>query len=296
MAMRASIDGSFATVDLSAASDRLSTRLVEFVFQGGDFSLLDALHACRSRVYLLGKEMHRFRKFAPMGSACTFPIQSIVFATIATFAVMQARGLGFGARSVCAQQVRVFGDDIIIPTDAYPILTQVLTSLGLKVNESKSYSTGLFRESCGMDAFGGVDVTPAYVRQLYKPSNHTSLKSVVECSNNFFKKGFWHTSAELLKTVPEKERKLLTIGYDGGGAVSLYSFCGHSDEHLNTRWSTELCRWERRALITTTKVTKTQSDGDAGLVQFFFQEPDPESDYSSGQAQRARPTKRTSWV
>jgi hypothetical protein len=296
LALEASCDGSLATVDLSAASDRISTRLVEFVFQGGDNSLLDAFHACRSRYYMIGDDTYKFRKFSPMGSACTFPVQSIIFALISTFAIMQSRGLGLKDAAACAEQVRVFGDDIIIPTDTYPVLLRVLTTLGLKVNVNKSYFTGLFRESCGYDAFSGVDVTPAYVRQAYNSSNHTSLQSVVECSNNFFKKGLWHTSAALLKTVPMAERKLLTIGYDGGGAVSLFSYMGECTDHLQSRWSGTLHRREYRALTMSSKTSHSRSDGDAGLIQFFCEEPDPGSRYESGQVLRSRATKGTRWI
>lgn len=46
LALEGSRTGEYATVDLKSASDRLSTRLVEYVFQGHR-DLLDALHACR---------------------------------------------------------------------------------------------------------------------------------------------------------------------------------------------------------------------------------------------------------
>ena len=54
LAIEASSTGQFATVDLSSASDRLSTRLVECVFEGHP-DLLDALHASRSRSLTIPK-------------------------------------------------------------------------------------------------------------------------------------------------------------------------------------------------------------------------------------------------
>lgn len=295
-ALEASEEGTFATVDLSAASDRISTRLVEYVFGGGDNSLLDALHACRSRHFVLNGEMYKFRKFAPAGSACTFPVQSIVFLTICVAVLLHARGLPLSDWTRVLHQIRVFGDDIIVPTDSIPVLYRVMASLRLKVNESKSYHTGLFRESCGMDAYGGLDVTPAYVRREYDSSRPSSLQSVVDASNNLFTRGYWHTAEALLKTVPASERKLLPVGYWDGGAVSLYSFCGQKLDHLKSRFSKHLHRDEYRAIMVKSKTTMMTSDGTAGLIQFFNEEPDPAQYYSSGQARRSTLTKQSGWV
>lgn len=308
-ALDASTSGEFATVDLSAASDRISTRLVEYLFGGGsDTSLLDALHASRSRWFQLNKEHHRFHKFAPMGSACTFPVQSILFLSFCVLAVLQTRRIPVGRWTEVLAEVRVFGDDLIVPTDSIPVLYSALSSCLLKVNKEKSYSTGLFRESCGMDAYAGMDVTPAYVRRVYSASNPSSLQSVVDVSNNLFLKGYWHTAACLLKTVPMAEQKLLPIAAiretdhgcvieaKGGGAVSLASYCGEDNSHLSSRFNDSLHCTEHAALLISTKVEKRQSDGAAGLIQFFSEEPDPETLYGSGEVQRITTRKSRGWV
>lgn len=308
MALSASFDGKSSTVDLSAASDRISTRLVEYLFGGGsDTSLLDALHASRSRYYVLNGTTHRFRKFAPMGSACTFPVQSILFLSLSVFAVLATRGWKVDRWLEVLPSVRVFGDDIVIPTDSIPVLYAALTSCGLKVNEKKSYSTGLFRESCGMDAYAGWDVSPAYVKQLYSSSRPSSLQGVVDISNNLFQKGYWHTAAALLKTVPPAERKLLPVvrflnpsgsamGDHGDGAVSLSSFCGEDRSHLSSRFNDDTHRIEHSAICLKSKQIREVSDGAAGLIQFFSEEPDPESKYESGQVRRVVDKKVRNWV
>lgn len=299
LALRASRDGSFATIDLSAASDRISTRLVEYFFtNGSDTTVLEALHACRSRYYKLGEDTYKFRKFAPAGSACTFPVQSIIFTGLAIAAIMEARAMPLSDKSLqsAVRSVRVFGDDIIIPTDAVGTLYSLLTSCGLKVSTSKSFSTGLFRESCGMDAYAGVDVTPAYVRDIYSLSRPTSLQSVVDASNNLYKRGFWYTADALLKTVPLAERKRLVVDDTGVGAVSLFSFCGRSEDHLNSRWNDFLQQREVKALVVQSRTTKIHSDGDAPLIQFFSEEPDPMSEYSSGQVRAVQSRKTLGWV
>lgn len=300
LALKASVDGSLATVDLSAASDRISTRLVEYVFQSGssDRSVLEALHACRSRFYVLGNQHYKFRKFAPAGSACTFPVQSIIFTTIAASAIMQTRNYprtGAGLKRAL-RSVRVFGDDIIVPTDSIPVLYRLLSECGLKVSTTKSFHTGLFRESCGMDAYAGVDVTPVYIRDVYSASKPTSLQSVVDASNNLHSKFLWRTANALLKTVPVADRKRLAVGYQDAGAVSLFSFCGRESAHLSKRWNDFLHRTEVQALVISSKMTKIHSDGDAALVQFFTEEPDPHNYYSSGQVRRVQSHKALGWA
>lgn len=291
LARWSSLTGECATVDLSAASDRVSTRLVEYAFQTNP-GLLDALHACRSRlVKLPDGTLHRMRKFAPMGSAVCFPVQTIVFTGIALASVALTRGLTpREAIEASVGYVQVFGDDIIIPVDSYPALVAILTELGLKVNEAKSYHTGFFREACGMDAYKGDDVTPARIRQFYSKSDPSSLKAVVDTSNNFYMKGLWHLSAALLKTVPQAERKLLPIGMLGDGAVSLFSF-QRGWEPARVGWDSDFQRRTTRAITTSNRNVIQQSDGEGGLTQFFFEEPSPEEKYSSGQVVECVPRK-----
>lgn len=295
MALRASYDGLSATVDLSSASDRLSVRLVEFLLQSNP-ALLDALHASRTRALRsLNGELLLLKKFATQGSAVIFPLQSICYCILALWSVALARGLReYDDILPLFPLVRVFGDDIVIPTDAYPVLNRLFESVLLKVNEGKSHATGSFRESCGMDAFAGVDVTPAYLRRFYSNAPE-DLSSVVEASNNFFKKGFWHTAAYLERTVPEAQRKLILIGTDLG-SVCLYSFCGDSFDHLHSRWNKDLHRTEYRAISVDTKVDAIVGNGEGSLTQFFFEEPDPLLPYRSGQASTPRFRKKAKWV
>ena len=306
LALEASRDKSMATVDLSAASDRLSTRLVEYVFQGHR-PLLDAFHASRSRSILISKDLSTeldadqlivMRKFAPMGSACTFPVQTIVFTMICHFALCCAYGewdmteIGFRRR---ASRIRVFGDDIIIDTKAVGHLYNILASVGLKVNKEKSFHKGYFREACGMDAYQGVDVTPGYVRTLYQPSDPESLVSVVECSNNFYKKHFWHLADRLLKTVPQSEIKNLAVSKQDVGPVSLFTYV---DAPLQSRkrWNEDLHRWEYRILSVTGRTRYLEYTGEASIFQYLTEEPDPMLPWKSGAPKRKSSSKRMVWV
>lgn len=286
LALEASATGHLATVDLSAASDRLSCQLVQYVFQSNG-SVLDALHASRTRLIDVdGYGTFRLRKFAAMGSACTFPVQTIVFALIAVHACMIAdEDFDYTSANLrrLASNVRVFGDDIILPSNAYGILTELLEELGLKVNQSKSFSEGHFRESCGMDAYMGYDVTPAYFLQPYQVQKPSSLVSTITVSNNFHKKGMWKTADWILKTVEPQILKNLEVSNRDDVQPYIHSFSGPLI-HTKIRWNEDYHRWERRLLLLKSKNKKVKGSGEASLFQYFTEEPDPMLPWESGLA------------
>lgn len=205
-ALKASASGLSATVDLKSASDLLSCYVVQRLFRG-NLPLLEMFRACRTRFMINPLDPHRdthvrLRKYATMGSALTFPLQSIAF-------TMVALGVGsfLNPRSpldrLC-KEVRVFGDDIIVPSHWVPDLTAVLTAMRLEVSKTKTFSVGNFREACGMDAFRGEDVTPPRLEHLKRLTlNSPELAAMMDASNNFYLKGLWHTAAWLVKTVPQ---------------------------------------------------------------------------------------------
>jgi hypothetical protein len=203
-ALKASLDGKNATIDLKSASDRLTCALVQRLFRA-NITLLDAFRACRTRFLVnpidsKSSSLVRLRKYATQGSALTFPLQSIAFSMICL-------GVGkffYPRRSLrwIAGKVRVFGDDIIVPVEWVDDIIRVFTRMHLRVNMTKTHRNGYFRESCGMDAFRGVDVTPPYLHILrYKALNTRDLASTLAVTNNLFLKGFWHTSVWMSETV-----------------------------------------------------------------------------------------------
>lgn len=313
MALEASATGKSATVDLSSASDRLTGRLVEYIFQSRH-DLLDAFHACRSRALVdIHGELTMLKKFSTQGSALTMPVQSMCYALLAIWAVMLTYKRTDQASAKWASlQVRVYGDDIIIPVDAYPVLSGLLETCLLKVNVLKTHTTGFFRESCGMDAYAGTDVTPAYLRKFYS-SDPENLASVVECSNNFHMKGYWITAERLIGTVPEAERKLIPINpiQDRSvgrskdvptaddlvlGSTAFTSFCGSKLDHLEQRFSDKLHKIEYKTLRVESKINVKGGSGSGSLNQFFFEEPDPLLPYKSGEVERPLLRKKKRWV
>lgn len=158
LARRGSVDGSYATLDLSAASDSVSLSLVKRVFPE---HIADELLACRSKYTTYTYRRHtyvwRLQKFAPMGSALCFPVESTLFAAICEY----ARRSG-GHRRLS----RVYGDDLVVPREYVAEVCDILTRLGFQLNEKKSHWKSYrshFREACGGEYLNGTDVTPVRI-------------------------------------------------------------------------------------------------------------------------------------
>jgi hypothetical protein len=154
-AKEASIDGSSATIDLRSASDYLSLALVKHIFSVNPI-LLDMLLACRTRkVQNPSGENILLRKYAGQGNATTFAVQSLCYTVLAIVASLVEQGprttsnLNRSMIEKAARKVRVFGDDIIIPSQNVVSFYHILKSVGLTPNHDKSHVEGFFREACG---------------------------------------------------------------------------------------------------------------------------------------------------
>lgn len=153
-AREASITGDYATIDLSNASDTICSELVRWLLPGEWHELLDA---ARSRLTLLDGHWYHLEKFSSMGNGFTFELETMLFFSLVS-AFCEFRGIE-GA-------VSVYGDDIIVPVDAYDSLIPFLSLCGFSANVKKSYARGPFRESCGGDYWRGVDVRPVYLKKI----------------------------------------------------------------------------------------------------------------------------------
>lgn len=177
------VDGGYVTLDLKDASDRVTLTLVNKVFEERPL-LLECLKSLRSTETLLpsGKKIS-LRKFAPMGSALCFPVEAYIFWVIIVSAISRKRGLD--PRFV-SRFVYVYGDDIIVPKKYSDLAIQSLTECGLLVNTQKCCTSGDFRESCGMDAFRGNDVTPVKLKSRWSGSNRdaSAFASYIALANN----------------------------------------------------------------------------------------------------------------
>ena len=207
MARVASVDQELATLDMSEASDRVSLRQVSSLLQFFP-NAERAFRAVRSEKAVLPTgEVLPLRKFASMGSALCFPAEAMCFLSAIFIGIersMLRRGvlrqrltrkeiLSFHGR------VRVYGDDILIPVDCVSDVVQVFQSLGWKINQTKSFWTGKFRESCGGDFYDGSDITPIRIRRMPPASQRdvSEVVSWVSSRNQLYMAGFWRTAGYL---------------------------------------------------------------------------------------------------
>lgn len=290
-------DGSFATIDLSSASDRVSCNVVGNAFRSNPELVLD-LAACRTRFVRVEYQNmvfhHRINKFSTMGSACTFPVESIIFLGIALAAIAYQRKLPLCPEAILglAGSVTVFGDDIVIPNDAWEAVTTTLELLGFKVNSAKSFCTGRFRESCGVDAFNGVDVSPVYWRRRCdgKPE---SVSSTVDVANHFYQRWMLNASSAVERTIKGINIPLV---FARSGAQGLHSFCRPRNTSFVRRVNRDLQKVELRIPCFISVVRKRQDLCDSLLHQFFIERPDPATRWTAGYVVSTSTKIRWRWV
>jgi len=195
LARQGSRNGTLATLDLSEASDRVSNQHVR-VLLGNHPHLRGAVDSCRTRkADVPGHGVIRLAKFASMGSALTFPIEAMVFSTIVFIAIEKElnTSLSRGTIRKFLGQVRVYGDDIIVPSRFVHAVITELEAFGLRVNASKSFWSGKFRESCGKDYYDGHDVSVVKMRSMI-PAHRTDVQEIVSTvsfRNQLYFAGLW---------------------------------------------------------------------------------------------------------
>jgi len=194
LAKRGSLIGDLATLDLSEASDRVSNQLVLALFSNHPH-LSGAVQATRSRkADVPGHGVKRLAKFASMGSALCFDVEGLVFTSLVFLGIERAlkRRMTKAFVRKLVGQVRVYGDDIIVPVDTVGSVIDTLEAFGLKVNHDKSFWTGKFRESCGGDYYAGSPITPVRMRRRFPTSRKhvDEIVSTVAFRNLLFEAGF----------------------------------------------------------------------------------------------------------
>lgn len=275
LALLASRTGSHSTIDLSAASDRLSCFLVERLFRRSP-SLLEGFHAVRTRflrndIDRKQPQLVRLRKFSSMGSALTFPVQTYVFTMIAVGCLLSKRRLPYSYHSIerLSREVRVFGDDIIVPEDVSADVQAHLHAFGLKVNRNKTFDSGKFRESCGCEAYSGDDVTRVSVNVEPAESGPESIIGTVDTHNNFFIRG-WMRTADFLKrrVIAMKRYRFMPIA-PGSGAVGWYTTDWWDLTSLKRRWNPSLQRVEYCVSRLYSRTAYSPTIGRSMLLQYF---------------------------
>jgi hypothetical protein len=254
LACEGSLTGELATLDLSEASDRVSCQHVEDLCRYVDPEVLRAFMAVRStKADVEGHGVIPLSKYASMGSALTFPLEAMIFLTIVFIGIEDELKRPLTRKDFYSfvGKVRVFGDDIIVPVDYVDSVIRSLEYFGMRVNRSKSFWTGKFRESCGKEYYNGADVSIVRARQEL-PSSRTDAKEIVswvETSNLLFKAGCWKT-VELLDSWLSGILKDYPVVEDSSPILGRFSFCGHDVHDADRELFSPLVKgWKVRAVI-----------------------------------------------
>lgn len=147
-----------ATVDWSQASDRIWLGLVKRLLPPDWYFALETVRS-RSCQYVApdGAVFVRDLTMAgSMGCGFTFPLQTLLFLCLLRALARESDHEEF---------VSVFGDDCIIDSDLMDEVSWLADALDWKLNIDKSFWTGSFRESCGVDSYHGVDVRPFFIER-----------------------------------------------------------------------------------------------------------------------------------
>lgn len=252
LARKGSIDGSLATLDLSEASDRVGVLHVEHLLRNHPH-LRGAVFACRStKAAVPGYGIVPLAKFASMGSALTFPLEAMVFATVIFVGIEESLGHPLTRHDIESFRgsVRVYGDDIVVPVAHVQAVIACLERFGFKVNARKSFWRSSFRESCGKEYFAGHDVSIIRVRHLLPRSrrNVTDLVGAVDFRNQAYKSGLWST-AKHLDAVLRRMISFPTVS-DTSPVLGRHSFLGYETGRLNPRTqSPEVKGWTVRPVL-----------------------------------------------
>lgn len=233
LARRGSLDSSYATIDLSSASDSIAINLVKELLPDEWFILLNST---RSPSYTLNGVQSRYEKFCSMGNGFCFPLETLIFSAACAYVM-----------SVCEVSVHstfnVYGDDIIVPQGCALLLLEVLRDIGFRHNSDKTFIAGGFRESCGADYYLGENVRPIMIKEAL-PLNHKTYYLLNELSRRKMTKA-WHVLFTALPKRWSKHIRPYPRDDDTAINVPLDFFMNSS----TARWSRDLQTWTWSCVI-----------------------------------------------
>jgi hypothetical protein len=210
LAKSSSMSDDLATVDFSSASDSIASELVFKIFEvsqhenspSTSWMWLSVMDSCRCHYGNLNGKIIRWNKFSSMGNGFTFDLESLIFYS-AAFVCCKHMGCD-------VSKIGVYGDDVIIPSSVYDLFSSFSDFLGFRINETKSFSRGSFRESCGSHYYRGVDCKPVFLeealsslQEVYNFANTVRLRShfYYGCDVRFRRLFYF-----LVNSVPKKYR------------------------------------------------------------------------------------------
>lgn len=161
LAWQSSCNNEDATIDLKGASDCVAMRCGYMLLPPAWFDLLCDLRSWNIKIpkkfTSTGEdEIHPLRKLSAMGNGFTFVLETLIFAAICRVTMRRANIKG---------NLAVYGDDIVVPRIIAPTVIKNLGYFGFDVNVDKTFISGPFRESCGVDCLNGINIRPLFLKR-----------------------------------------------------------------------------------------------------------------------------------
>lgn len=257
LALQASLHLDRATIDMKRASDCVLVDHVDYLFE--DTCLHEYLMKSRSSHMIFPDQSKVLLNiYAPMGNALTFPVEAVTFYAVCVGALMQE---GLGLKHACSL-VYVYGDDIIIPNHWATHIMSALEYAGFLVNKDKSCFSGIFRESCGVDAVLGTDVTPTRFKKILDPKVITSVIAYFSQSDDLFQKGYWRLSRKILDLIDPKGRYPWVS--EGSPLIGPCTWNNTFARRLNQRrmrWSKTLHDWTLKGITISPRTVRPSYSG-----------------------------------
>jgi hypothetical protein len=147
-----SMTRSHATADLSAASDSITSELLNRILPRPWYV---AVKKTFVRNLNISGNVYSTVSVLPMGNGATFPLETLVF-----YCIIKAIGELTETKGIYS----VYGDDLIYPSRLHKYVVGVFPQLHLKLNLDKTFVRYPFRESCGSDYYRGQDVRPHFIK------------------------------------------------------------------------------------------------------------------------------------
>lgn len=178
LAYRGSVDGSLATIDLSAASDSVSCSLIRGTFPSEILKRADHLRS--DTIRFPGGGESTLHLYSTMGSRLTFAFETVIFFAIALMGC--EKYIALTGQRLDLSCVSAYGDDIVVPSVAAEVVVHYLELFGFTVNREKSFwgnSPIIFRESCGGEYINGHTVSSIYLPRKPIRQNVEGMLSLV---------------------------------------------------------------------------------------------------------------------
>lgn len=210
--------GDLATIDLKAASDSITWTIIHELWSDQP-RFIRLIESVLPTHYIYDGNEYLLTSACTMGNSVTFWLESVIFTCISLAAVKYVNLYNDDGNNY----VSVYGDDIIVPTDAALTVCEWLSRLGFIVNYDKTFLSrdNLYRESCGEEFQRGICVSSVYFPRFPLEG---SLK---EISKKTVRDGFTQKYETTLTALVDLQHKLFQVCQPASRLMTelIFKFC-----------------------------------------------------------------------